>query len=127
MVLDYKKDMYENTDTLYIEKVINESKKLLEGYDKLSNRDLYEITNVLFDIKLSDDEKVYLKKECINLYDYVSSDIRENYGKYSYFYSVNVVLHTLELNLLFSHDLTKRDTRIKLRNLTNRMRHINWL
>lgn len=127
MVLDYKKDMYENTDTLYIEKVINESKKLLEGYDKLSNRDLYEITNVLFDIKISDEEKDYLKKECINLYDYVSSDIRENYGKYSYFYSVNVVLHTLELNLLFSHDLTKSDTRIKLRNLTNRMRHINWL
>ncbi len=125
MVLDYKKDMYENTDTLYIEKVINESKKLLEGYDKLSNRDLYEITNVLFDIKISDEEKDYLKKECINLYDYVSSDIRENYGKYSYFYSVNVVLHTLELNLLFSHDLTKSDTRIKLRNLTNRMRHIN--
>ena len=125
MVLDYKKDMYENTDTLYIEKVINESKKLLEGYDKLSNRDLYELTNVLFDIKISDEEKDYLKKECINLYDYVSSDIRENYGKYSYFYSVNVVLHTLELNLLFSHDLTKSDTRIKLRNLTNRMRHIN--
>lgn len=125
MVLDYKKDMYENTDTLYIEKVINESKKLLEGYDKLSNRDLYEITNVLFDIKLSEEEKDYLKKECINLYDYVSSYIRENYGKYSYFYSVNVVLHTLELNLLFSHDLTKRDTRIKLRNLTNRMRRIN--
>ena len=125
MVLDYKKDMYENTDTIYIEKVINESKKLLEGYDKLSNRDLYEITNVLFDIKISDEEKDYLKKECINLYDYVSSDIRENYGKYSYFYSVNVVLHTLELNLLFSHDLTKSDTRIKLRNLTNRMRHIN--
>lgn len=125
MVLDYKKDMYENTDTLYIEKVINESKKLLEGYDKLSNRDLYEITNVLFDIKISDEEKDYLKKECINLYDYVSSYIRENYGKYSYFYSVNFVLHTLELNLLFSHDLTKSDTRIKLRNLTNRMRHIN--
>ena len=117
--------MYENTDTLYIEKVINESKKLLEGFDKLSNRDLYEITNVLFDIKISEEEKDYLKKECINLYDYVSSDIRENYGKYSYFYSVNFVLHTLELNLLFSHDLTKSDTRIKLRNLTNRMRHIN--
>ena len=65
MVLDYKKDMYQSTDTLYIEKVINESKKLLEGYDKLSNRDLYEITNVLFDIKISDEEKDYLKKECI--------------------------------------------------------------
>lgn len=125
MVLDYKKDMYQSTDTLYIEKVINESKKLLEGYDKLSNRELYEITNVLFDIKISDEENDYLKKKCINLYDYVSSDIRENYGKYSYFYSVNFVLHTLELNLLFSHDLTKRDTRIKLRNLTNRMRRIN--
>ena len=61
MVLDYKKDMYQSTDTLYIEKVINESKKLLEGYDKLSNRDLYEITNVLFDIKISDEEKDYLK------------------------------------------------------------------
>ncbi len=125
MVLDYKKDMYENTDPLYIEKVMNSTRKLLEGYDKLSNRDLYEITNVLFDIKLREEEKDYLNKECINLYDYVSSDIRENYGKYSYFYSVNVVLHTLELNLLFSHDLTKRDTRIKLRNLTNRMRYIN--
>ena len=120
MVLDYKKDMYQNTDTLYIEKVINSTKKILQGYEELSNRELYEITNALFDIKLSDEEK-----ECINLYDYVSSDIRENYDKYSYFYSVNFVLHTLELNLLFSHDLTKRDSRIKLRNLTNRMRHIN--
>lgn len=27
MVLDYKKDMYQNTDTLYIEKVINSTKK----------------------------------------------------------------------------------------------------
>lgn len=125
MVLDYKKDMYQNTDTLYIEKVINSTKKILQGYEELSNRELYEITNVLFDIKLSEEEKDYLKKECINLYDYVSSDIRENYDKYSYFYNVNFVLHTLELNLLFSHDLTKRDSRIKLRNLTNRMRHIN--
>ena len=55
---------------------------------------------MLFDIKLSDEEKDYLKKECINLYDYVSSDIRENYGKYSYFYTVNFVLHTLNLNFL---------------------------
>ena len=27
MVLDYKKDMYPNTDTLYIEEVINSTKK----------------------------------------------------------------------------------------------------
>lgn len=27
MVLDYKKEMYQNTDTLYIEKVINSTKK----------------------------------------------------------------------------------------------------
>lgn len=85
MVLDYKKDMYQNTDTLYIEKVMNSTKKILQGYEELSNRELYEITNVLFDIKISDEEKDYLKKECIDLYDYVSSDIRENYDKYSYF------------------------------------------
>lgn len=57
MVLDYKKDMYQNTDTLYIEKVINSTKKILQGYEELSNRDLYEITNVLFDIKINDEEK----------------------------------------------------------------------
>ena len=34
MVLDYKKEMYQNTDTLYIEKVINSTKKILQGYEE---------------------------------------------------------------------------------------------
>ncbi len=58
MVLDYKKDMYQNTDTLYIEKVINSTKKILQGYEELSNRELYEITNALLILSLVMKKKI---------------------------------------------------------------------